>query len=172
MLDETFMFTVGMLSEITGGNKQYLSKKIKKMIDDPDIRLKALLKSNKEGYQIAEDEVLRCFDKITPAMLGEYKKRCLSMEPVPKVRMLTEKEDSAADSYLRKENEMLIEWKVRLAAASPEQKDTQEMRGYLLEQAERIAELKKEKLKEYVMLEMFIENCDKMIEDIHKRLES
>jgi len=52
MLNESFMFTVGMLAEITGGNKQYISKKIKKMMDSPEISLQAVLKSNKEGYQI------------------------------------------------------------------------------------------------------------------------
>ncbi len=171
MLNESFMFTVGMLAEITGGNKQYISKKIKKMMDSPEISLQAVLKSNKEGYQISEEEVLRCFDKITPGMLKEYKEQYLAMEPAPKVKMLTKEESApASPKYLEKENEALLEWKVQLAAASPDRKESPQMREYLMGEIEKINGLKKEKLREYVMLELFLENCDRMVEDIRKRL--
>lgn len=165
MLNKSFMFTVGMLADMTGGNKQYLSKKIKKMIDDPNIKLQAILKSNKEGYQISEEEVLRCFDKITPSQIQKYKKEYMSIELMPKVKMLTSKEE-LQKRYLEEENNILIEWKVRLAATSPDKKNTPEMYKYLEEEIEKIKKLKEEKLKEYIMLEMFIDNCDKMIWDI------
>lgn len=170
MLNESFMFTVGMLAEITGGNKQYISKKIKKMMDNPEVSLRAVLKSNKEGYQIPEEEVLRCFDKITPGMLQEYKANYLAAEPVPRVKMLTRDEDGAEPKYLEKENEALLEWKVQLAAASPEKKNSPQMRSYLMQEIEKIEKMKKEKLKEYVMLEMFLENCDRMTAEIRRRL--
>ena len=64
MAGHSFQFTVGMLAELTGSNRQYLSRKIKRMIEDPEIRLQAVIRSNKEGYRIAEEEVLRCFDRV------------------------------------------------------------------------------------------------------------
>lgn len=172
MLRESFMFTVGMLADLTGGNRQYLSKKIKKMLEDPEIKLQAELKSNKEGYQIPESEVLRCFDQITPAQLQKYKEEYLSMDSRPRLKMLTQKEEEPMEKYLEKENEVLIEWKVRLAATKPEEKNTPKMRNYLEEEMEKIKALKKEKFKEYLMLELFLDNCDKMIEQIQKRLDT
>lgn len=65
-----------------------------------------------------------------------------------------------------------MEWKVQLAAASPEKKNSPEMRRYLEKEIEKIKELKKEKLREYVMLEMFLENCDRMTESIQRRLDT
>lgn len=75
MANRPFMFSVEMLADMTGGNKQYLSKKIKELAEDPQVQLKAVLRSKKEGYQIPEDEVLRCFPKITSGQVKEYKER-------------------------------------------------------------------------------------------------
>lgn len=177
MLEKSFMFSVEMLADMTGGNKQYLSKKVKEMVEDPQIRLQAILKSKKEGYQIPEEEVLRCFHKITPRQVQEYKERYLEMESVPRVRMLTRKEEEKGTKYMEDENEILFEWKVRLAAAAPDKKNTAEMRAYLGNEIEKIKELKDKKMREREMkiketlrLEFFIDNCDKMLREIQERL--
>ena len=103
MIKQSFMFNVEMLAEMTGGNKQYLSKKIKGMTEDPQIQLKAVLRSKKEGYQISEEEVLRCFPKITPKQVQDYKEQYLNMDISPKVKMLTRQEESVP-RYMEKES--------------------------------------------------------------------
>lgn len=172
MLEKSFMFSVDMLADILGGNKQYLSKKVKQMTQDPEIKLQAVIRSRKEGYLIPEEEVLRCFDKITPGQLREYKERYLAAEYTPKIKRLTQQEVEVKEetAYLEKENETLIEWKVRLAATAPDKKNTPEMREYLKNEMERIRKMKEEKMKDYCKLEMFFFNCDKMIEEIQQRL--
>lgn len=177
MLKKSFMFSVEMLADMTGGNKQYLSKKVKEMVEDPQIELQAILKSKKEGYQIPEEEVLRCFHKITPRQVQEYKERYLEMESTPKVRMLTRKEEEKGAKYMEDESEALFEWKVRLAAAAPDKKNSAEMRAYLGNEIEKIRELKDKKMKEReikiketLRLEFFIDNCDKMLREIQERL--
>ncbi len=181
MKTETFMFTTGMLSELMGGNRQYISKKIKKLMEDPEVNLKAVLKSNKEGYQISEEEVLRCFDGITPGMVQKYKENYLSMELKPKIKKLTNREehikemnldDKGIAMDLQKETERLIEWKIKLASTKKEQKNSLEMRAYLENEIKEIEELKNKKLKEYNMLEMFMWNCDKVIDEINQKLQS
>lgn len=171
MPDNSFMFTVGMLAGMTGSNRQYLSRKVKRMIEDPDVRLQAVMKSNKEGYQISEEEVLRCFDRITPRQIQEFKKKYIEEMPRTSVRMLTRQEESGSYRYLEKENEQLIEWKIRLAAASPEQKHTKEIQQYLREEMEKIQRLKEEKMREHALLEIFIGNCGQMIQEIQSRLD-
>lgn len=147
------------------------------MTEDPQIRLQAVLKSKKEGYQIPEEEVLRCFHKITPRQVQEYKERYLEMDLTPKVRMLTRKEEEREARHMEDENEVLFEWKVRLASAAPDQKDTAQMREYLEGEIEKIKELRDKKMrereikiKETLRLEFFIDNCDKMMTEIQKRL--
>ncbi len=170
MIRQSFMFNVEMLAEMTGGNKQYLSKKIKGMAEDPDIRLQAVLRSKKEGYQISEDEVLRCFPKVTPKQVQEYKEHYLNMDISPKVKMLTRRDEEPAAKYMEKENELLIEWKVRMAATPPDKKNSPQMREYLKAEIEKIKEMREEKIKEFVRLELLINNCDKMISEIEQKL--
>ena len=90
MTGHSFQFTVGMLAELTGSNRQYLSRKIKRMTEDPEIRLQAVIRSNKEGYRISEEEVLRCFDRITPQQIADFKEQ---FDRTPRVRMLTQKKE-------------------------------------------------------------------------------
>ena len=169
MIKQSFMFSVEMLAEMTGGNKQYLSKKIKGMVQDPDIQMKAVLRSKKEGYQISEEEVLRCFPKITPKQVQDYKEQYLNMDVSPKVKMLTRQEESAP-KYMEKENELLIQWKVKMAATPPDKKNSPQMYEYLKNEIKKIQELREEKIKESVRLELLINNCDKMILEIQKKL--
>jgi len=172
-----FMFSVGMLADMMGGNPQYLSKKVKRMVDDPEIKLQTVLKSNKEGYQIPEEEVLRCFGKVTPGQIRAYKERYLeSASPKPKVRKLTEAK-TQPQGYLEEENERLIAWKVHMAATAPEKKHTKEMREYLEGELRKISDMKKEasaakevKLKEYNLLELLEGNCDRMMAEIMEQL--
>lgn len=170
MLERSFMFSIDMLAEMLDGNKQYLSKKVKQMTQDPEIKLQAVIKSRKEGYMIPEEEVLRCFDKVTPGQVQEYKERHLATGYTPKVKKLTQQEKKGEAAYLEKENEMLIEWKIRLAATAPDKKNTPEMREYLENEIEKIRDLKEDKMKDYCKLEMFFFNCDKMISEIQQRL--
>ena len=169
MIKQSFMFNVEMLAEMTGGNKQYLSKKIKGKTEDPQIQLKAVLRSKKEGYQISEEEVLRCFPKITPKQVQDYKEQYLNMDISPKVKMLTRQEESVP-RYMEKESELLIEWKVRMAATPPDKKNSPAMREYLKDEIKKIKELREEKIKESVRLELLINNCDKMILEIERKL--
>ena len=170
MIKQSFMYTVEMLAEMTSGNKQYLSKKIKGMAEDPDISLQAVLRSKKEGYQIPEEEVLRCFPKVTPRQVQEFKERYLNMAVSPKVKMLTRQEAVPAQKYMEKENERLIQWKVRMAATAPDKKNSPGMREYLQQEIEAIRQMREEKIKESVRLELFINNCDKMILEIQQKL--
>lgn len=155
MIEKSFMFSVDMLADMLGGNKQYLSKKVKQMTQDPQIKLQAVIRSRKEGYLIPEEEVLRCFDKVTPGQIQEYKKCYLAAEYMPKVKRLTRQENKGEKAYLEEENEMIIEWKVRLAATAPDKKNIPEMREYLENEMEKIKKLKEEKMKDYCKLEMF-----------------
>ena len=171
MSDGAFMFSVGMLAEMTGGNRQYLSRKIKQLIEDPEIRLKAELHSNKEGYQIPEREVLRCFDKITPIQVKAYKESLLERTVKPKISRMGQKTEPAKEQFLEKENEVLTQWRFKLAGTPAAKKNSPEIREYLEGEIRRIKELRQEKLREYVLLEQFLSNCDKTIEDIEKRLD-
>lgn len=172
MIKQSFMFSVEMLADMTGGNKQYLSKKIKGMVEDPDIRLQAVLRSKKEGYQISEEEVLRCFPKVTPKQVQEFKEHYLNMDISPKVKMLTRRGEESAPKYMEKENELLIQWKVRMAATPPDKKNSPQMREYLKNEIEKIRELREEKIRESARLELLINNCDKMISEIEQKLDS
>jgi len=162
------MFSVGMLAELTNSNRQYLSRKIKRMVEDPEIHLQAEIRSNKEGYRISEEEVLRCFEKITPQEVEAYKAQyALRM---PGVRKLTEQPEQGR-RYLEKENELLVEWRIRLAATAPDQKHSQEMRAYLEETVQKIQRMREEKLREQVLLEVLLENSGRVITEIQERLE-
>lgn len=177
MANRPFMFSVEMLADMTGGNKQYLSKKIKELAEDPQVQLKAVLRSKKEGYQIPEDEVLRCFPKITSGQVKEYKERYGEQVFFPRTRRFfgQERQDGQERQGMAKysggESEDLIEWKVRLASASPEEKKSLKMREYLESEIRRIEQLKKEKLKESLRLELLVNNCDKMIGEIREILD-
>ena len=170
MLEKSFMFSVDMLADMLGANKQYLSKKVKQMTQDPEMKLQAVIRSRKEGYLISEEEVLRCFDKVTPGQVREYKECHWAAGHTPKARKLTRQENKEETAYLEKENEMIIEWKIHLAATAPDKKNTPEMREYLKNEIERIQDLKVDKMKDYCKLEMFFFNCDKMIAEIQQRL--
>ena len=172
MYNKPLMFTVGRLADMTGGNKQYLSKKVKELIYNSEINMQAELKSNREGYRIPESEVIRCFDKITKEQIDEYKRKYYAMDTSPKVRKLNEQKEQSENFFLQKENEILTEWKIRLASATQEEKNSPQMYEYLEQELNKIQLLKEAKLKEYVMLEMFIENCDKMIDSIQNKLKN
>ena len=169
MYDGSFMFSVEMLADMMNGNKQYLSKKVKRLVEDPGVRMKAVLKSKKEGYQIPEDEVLRCFDKVSPEQISEYKKQYQASRLMPGVRMLTGR-NQAESRDPSGEERLLIEWKVRLAATAPDRKNSPEIREYLIQEKEKIEALREEKMKEYLSLELFLGNCDRMIREIEQRL--
>lgn len=161
------MFTVSMLAEMTGSNRQYLSRKIKKMVEDPQIGLCATIRSNKEGYRISEKEVLRCFDNISPQQIQAYKKQ--QMGEFTGVHMLTQ-EPQTQQRPLMEENDLLIEWRIQIAAAAPNKKYSSEMYAYLEDQLVRIQKLKDEKLKELARLEHLVENAERTISDIQLRL--
>ncbi len=168
MMERTFMFSVGMLAELTGSNRQYLSRKIKRMVEDPEIRLQAEIRSNKEGYRISEEEVLRCFEKITPQEIEAYKAQyALRM---PGIRKLTQQSETG-QRYLEKERELLVEWKIRLAATAPDRKYSREMRAYLEETAQKIRHMQEEKLRELVLLEDLLENSSRVLAELQERLE-
>lgn len=171
MTKNSFMFSVEMLAEMTGGNRQYLSRKVKQLIEDPAVHMKAILKSNKEGYQIPEEEVLRCFDKISPRQIQEYKAEYYGANTVSKIQKLGKEKEKDSYAYLEKETQILMEWRFRLAATPPEKKKSPEIRQYLKQEMERISKLREEKLREYVLLEQFLSNCEKTIHDIEERLE-
>lgn len=161
------MFTVSMLAEMTGSNRQYLSRKIKKMVEDPQIGLCATMRSNKEGYRISEQEVLRCFDNISPQQIQAYKMQHLG--EFTGVRMLTQ-ESQTKQRPLMEENDLLIEWRIQIAAAAPNKKYSPEMYAYLENQLKQIQKLKDEKLKELACLEHLVENAERAISDIQYRL--
>ena len=165
-MSKPFMFSVEMLHEMTGNNRQYLSKKIKRMVDDPNIRLKAVLKSNREGYQISEEEVLRCFDKVTSEQIAQYKEHYLSESRHLKARMLTREEPERA-LFLKDEYALLYDWKIRMAATAPNRKDTPEMRAYLEGELKKILEMRSEKCEE---LNRLVQACDETIAQIQQVL--
>lgn len=84
--------------------------------------------------------------------------------------MLTRQEAVPAQKYMEKENERLIQWKVRMAATAPDKKNSPGMREYLQQEIEAIRQMREEKIKESVRLELFINNCDKMILEIQQKL--
>lgn len=165
-MSKPFMFSVEMLHEMTGNNRQYLSKKIKRMVDDPNIRLQAVLKSNREGYQISEEEVLRCFDKVTSEQIEQYKEHYLSESRRLKARMLTREEPEQA-LFLKDEYALLYDWKIRMAATAPSRKDTPEMRAYLEGELKKILEMRSEKFEE---LNRLVQACDETIAQIQQVL--
>ena len=77
-------------------------QKIKQLIEDPEIRLKAELHSNKEGYQIPEREVLRCFDKITPIQVKAYKESLLERTAKPKISRMGQKTEPAKEQFWKR----------------------------------------------------------------------
>ncbi len=167
MQGHNFQFTVGMLAELTGSNRQYLSRKIKRMTEDPEIRLQAVIRSNKEGYRIPEEEVLRCFDQITPQQIADFKEQ---FDRMPRVRMLTPEPEKKPGRYLEEENNELVEWKIHLASASAEERGSEEMREYLEGALEGLRKMQSEKLREQVLLEVFLENCERTIQELEGRL--
>lgn len=171
MAERAFMFNVSMLAQMTGGNKQYLSRKIKQLVEDPQIQMKAELNSNKEGYQISEKEVLRCFDKISPRQIEEFKEKYWGKEASSKIRRMDEPKEERSAQYLEEENRVLMEWRFRMASTPLEKKKSPEIQEYLRREIARIQALKEAKLREYVQLEQFLSNCDTAIADIRKRLE-
>lgn len=166
-MSKPFIFTVAMLAELTGQNPQYLSKKVRSLVEDPNIKLQAVLRSNKEGYQIPEEEVLRCFNKVTEQQVQRYKEEYSPRSVYPRVRKLTSRgEEWPSDS----EMDLLYNWRIYLAGLSPAQANTPETRLYLEGEEEKLRRLKEEKLKEFAVLEKLIKDCDEMIEKIRERL--
>lgn len=163
------MFTVSMLAEMTGSNRQYLSRKIKRMVEDPQIGLCATIRSNKEGYRIPEQEVLRCFDNISHQQIQAYKKHQLG--EFPGVHMLTQESPKEQKTF-KEENDLLIEWRIQLAAAAPDKKYSTEMYEYLEEQLVQIQKIRDEKLKELARLEHLVESAERTISDIQFRLKN
>ena len=51
MANRPFMFSVEMLADMTGGNKQYLSKKIKELAEDPQVELIYVASPHSHHYQ-------------------------------------------------------------------------------------------------------------------------
>ena len=150
-----------------GSNRQYLSRKIKRMIEDPEIGLCATIRSNKEGYRISEQEVLRCFDNVSYQQIQAYKKQQLG--EFTGVHMLTQESQTQCRTF-EKENDLLIEWRIQMAAAAPEKKKSPEMYAYLEEQLAQIQNLRDLKLKELARLEHLVENTERTISDIQLRL--
>lgn len=189
MQNESFMLTTEMLAELLGGNRQYLSKKIRRMMQDPEVRLQAVLKSNKEGYQIPESEVLRCFDRISPAMLRDYKAQVLDMPYRYGVRKLTARKESTPNDQLRKEyisgartepekfsdtqklNELLIRWRAKLGAMRPEEKSSPETIAYLEEEFQRIETLRLEIVLERAKLDVMLDSCETTARQLQMRIE-
>lgn len=169
-MNNPFIFTVAMLAEMLGKNPQYMSKKVRQMVEDPAVRLQATLRSNKEGYQIPEEEVLRCFSKVSLEQIQQYKTAYLLRDTRPRVRKLTR----TAPEPLPEETEtdLLYNWRIHLAGLSPEQKNSPETRAYLEAEAAKLQQLKEEKLKESAILERLILDCDVMISKIQTRLRS
>lgn len=165
-MNKPFVFTVAMLAEMTGQNPQYLSKKVRNLVEDPKVRLQATLRSNKEGYQIPEEEVLRCFHKITEQQVQRYKEEYLLRSTYPRARKLTSKGEEQVVS----ETDLLYNWKIYLAGLSPVQINTPETRAYLESEEEKLRQLKEAKLKEFAVLEKLIQDCDNMIDKIRERL--
>lgn len=179
-MDRDFMFTVTMLSDMTGINRQHLSRKVKKMIENPEIHLHATIRSNKEGYRIPESEVLRCFEDVTPEQIQLFKSQQLkqqmtswnSFKTIPEPKKLTNPslDESQTAVQPSSESDLLLQWRVRLAASLPSQKYTPEMRRYLEEQLALIRQRQKEKLLELVKLELLLDNFDRTIRDLQDRL--
>lgn len=169
-MNKPFIFTVAMLAEMLGNNPQYLSKKVRQMVEDPAVRLQATLQSNKKGYQIPEEEVLRCFANVSPEQIQQYKSTYLLRGSRPRVRKLTQPAPEAPqeETYM----DLLNNWRIYLAGLSPEQKNTPETRAYLEAEAAKLQRLKEEKLKENAILERLILDCDSMISKIQNRLSS
>ena len=164
-------FNVNMLAQMTGGNKQYLSRKIKQLIEDPKVQMKAELNSNKEGYQISEEEVLRCFDKISPRQIQEFKDKYWSVESPSKIKKMgVKEEEKQTGAYLEEENQVLMEWRFKMASTPLDKKKSPEIKEYLRGEMQRIQKLREEKLREYVLLEQFLSNCETAIEDIQERI--
>lgn len=167
MAGHSFQFTVGMLAELTGSNRQYLSRKIKRMIEDPEIRLQAVIRSNKEGYRIAEEEVLRCFDRVTPQQIADFKDQ---YDRAPRARMLTKEQEKQPSKYLEKENDLLVEWRIQYAASSAEEKQSETMREYLEKTLQELRTIQAEKQRESVLLEVFLAECERSVQKLETLL--
>lgn len=166
-MNKPFVFTVAMLAEMTGQNPQYLSKKVRNLVEDPEVQLQATLRSNKEGYQIPEEEVLRCFHRITEQQVQRYKAEYSQRSAYPRARKLTSREE---ERTFASGTDLLYNWKIYLAGLSPAQINTPETRAYLEREEEKLQRLKEEKLKEYAVLEKLIQDCETMIDKIRERL--
>lgn len=166
MTTESFAFTVDMLAELLGRNKQHLTRKIKQMSEDPDVLLKVRMNSRKEGYRIPAEEVIRCFsDEVTPQQVQSYMERYLAASNAP---------SGFCGGQPRRpyeaESELLRAWCIRLASASPSEQRTEAMRDYLKEQLGKIQQMRMEKIREQIILTEILNSSDEAIRKLEKKL--
>lgn len=164
---ESFAFTVDMLAELLGRNKQHLTRKIKQMAEDPEVLLKVKMHSRKEGYRIPAEEVIRCFnDEVTPQQVQSYVD---SYSSFPNVSSGTSSDVQHHRLY-EAENELLRAWRIQLASTSPSEQKSAKMRAYLEDQLQKIQQMRMEKIREQVMLEEILKNSIEAISELEKKL--
>lgn len=167
MIPEAFAFTVDMLAELLGRNKQHLTRKIKQMAEDPEVLLKVRMNSRKEGYRIPAEEVIRCFsDEVTPQQVQNYIER---YSPVSNASSELSSDRQPQRLY-EAENELLRAWRIRLASASPSEQRTETMRVYLKEQLGKIQQMRMEKIREQIIMEEILKNSVEAISELEKKL--